>query len=150
VFLFQILAFHHHSVVVMKTVDLDLITSIPCTLLRALVPLLRRRRRDECVLDRRWRQKEIHLLGIWPEMLNLARARIGAGTVIAEKQFDALAPLLFSMGKEKTSFLSSGSLASLHLHLHLCGARESFHVPEDFCRSMFCGCASSGEIMVSQ
>jgi hypothetical protein len=88
----------------MKTVDLDLITSTPCTLLRALVPLLRRRRRDECVLDRRWRQKEIHLLGIWPEMLNLARARIGAGTVIAEKQFDALAPLYFSMGKEKNFF----------------------------------------------
>jgi hypothetical protein len=83
-------------------------------------------------------------------MLNLAGARIGAGTVIAEKQFDALAPLYFSIGKEKTSFLSSGSLASLHLHLHLCGARESFHVPEHFCRSMFCGCASSGEIMVSQ
>ena len=90
----------------MKTVDLDLITSIPCTLLRALVPLLRRRRRDECVLDRRWRQKEIHLLGIWPEMLNLAGARIGAETVIAKKSFDALAPLYFSMGKERKNFFS--------------------------------------------
>jgi hypothetical protein len=63
-------------------------------------------------------------------MLNLAGARIGAETVIAEKQFDALAPFYFSMGKEKTSFLFSGFLASLHLHLHLCRVRESFHVLE--------------------
>jgi hypothetical protein len=88
--------------------------SLNATIFRALVPLLRRPTRDDCVLDRPWRQREIHLLGILPEMLNLVWARIGAETLIGEKQFNnALAPLHFNMGKEKKKKLLFSSLGSL-------------------------------------
>ncbi|PMD21394.1 hypothetical protein NA56DRAFT_125997 [Hyaloscypha hepaticicola] len=111
--------------------------SLNATIFRALVPLLRRRTRDDCVLDRPWRQREIHLLGILPEMLNLAWAQIGAETLIGEKQFDDHLRLCISTWEKKRKNFFSLLLdlwASLHLHLqmHPCGARESFHVPEHF------------------